>query len=81
MNIEIARSFFMWCTVIDYGILLLWCVVFLFAHDWHYGIAKRWFRKLTAEEYDRVNFAGIAFFKISIILFNLAPYLALCIIK
>ena len=39
------------------------------------------FRKLSVEQYDTVIFAGIAFFKVSIILFNLVPYVALCIIN
>ena len=34
MNIEIARSFLLWCTVINYGILLVWFLVLTFAHDW-----------------------------------------------
>mgnify|MGYP001315098749 CR=1 FL=1 len=81
MNVEILRSFFLWCALINYGVLLLWCVVFLFAHDWHYRLATGWFRKLSEEEYDHANFIGLTFFKIFIILFNLVPYLALCIIN
>lgn len=81
MNIEIAKSFFLWCTIINYGVLLLWSGVFLFAHDWHYRLTTRWFRKLSVEQYDNVIFVGIAFFKISIILFSLVPYVALCIIS
>ena len=80
MSIELLKSFFLWCTIINYGVLLLWCAVFLFAHDWHYGIAKRFFRNTSVEQYDTVNFFGIAFFKIAIILFNLVPYVGLCIV-
>ena len=31
MNIEFTRSFLLWCTVINYGILLLWFLVFAIA--------------------------------------------------
>jgi hypothetical protein len=33
MSIELTRSFLLWCTVINYGILLVWFLVFTLAHD------------------------------------------------
>ena len=81
MNIETVKRFFLWCTVINYGLLLLWSAVFLLAHDWHYGLTTFWFRSVSTEQYDRVMFAGIAFYKILVILFNLVPFLALSIVK
>src|SRR5204862_1729172 len=81
MNFELLKSFFLWCTLINYGILLVWAIVFIFAHDWHFRLVTLWFRKLSVEQYDMVNFVGIAFFKIAIILFSLVPYLALCVIN
>lgn len=79
MNIETARSFFLWCTVINYGILLLWVLIFLFAHDWHYRLTN-WVFPVSVETYDRVNFGGVAIFKIAIILLNFVPYLALWLV-
>ncbi len=32
MRIESARSFLLWCTVINCGMLILWVLVFVFAH-------------------------------------------------
>lgn len=37
MTIELSRNFLLWCTVINYGILLVWFLVFVFAHDWILG--------------------------------------------
>jgi len=79
MSIETARSCFLWCTVINYGVLLLWVLIFPFAHDWHYRLTNRFFR-VSVETYDLVNFGGFAIFKIAIILLNLVPYLALRIV-
>ncbi len=79
MNIEMARGFFLWCTVINYGVLLLWAVVFLVAHEtlrWWYG---KWAR-LSADQFDIFNLAGIALYKLGILLFNLVPCVALYII-
>ena len=33
MNIEFTRSFLLWCTVLNYGILLVWFLGFAIAHD------------------------------------------------
>jgi hypothetical protein len=44
MSIELARSFLLWCAVINYAILLLWFVVFTLAHDWMRHFHGRWFR-------------------------------------
>ena len=76
---ETAKNFLLWCTVLNYGILLLWSVLFRWAHDWHYNLTKSWFSDLSAESYDMVNLFGIAFYKLAVMVFNLVPYIALCI--
>jgi hypothetical protein len=79
MNIEIVRNFLLWCTVINYGMILVWFLVFMLAHNWMYSLHGRWFR-LTAEQFDAIHYAGMAIYKIGILLFNLIPYAALCIV-
>jgi hypothetical protein len=44
MTVAVTRNFFLWCSVIDYGVLLVWFLVFVFAHDWMLRIHGRWFR-------------------------------------
>jgi hypothetical protein len=79
MSIELMRSFLLWCTVINYGILLMWFAMFVWAHEWIQRIHGRWFR-LTAEQFDCLHYAGMSVYKIGILLFNLAPYVALRIV-
>jgi hypothetical protein len=79
MNIEIARTFLLWCTVINYGILLVWFLVFVFAQDWMLRIHGRWFR-LPRDQFDALHYAGMSIFKIGIILFNLVPFVVLSIL-
>lgn len=79
MSLEIARSFFLWCAIINYGILLLWFLLFAFAHDWLERLHGRWFR-LPREQFDALHYAAMAVFKLGLILFNLVPFLALCIV-
>jgi len=80
MNIETITRFFLWCTIINYGVLILWSLVFLLGHDLHYRLTKRWFRTMSVEQYDMVSLGGIAAYKIAVLVFNLVPYVALCII-
>jgi hypothetical protein len=79
MTIEIIRSTLAWCTVINWVLLLWWLLFFTVAHDWTYRFHSKWFN-LSVERFDAIHYAGMAFFKLFIILFNLAPYLALRIV-
>ena len=36
MNIQLVPSVLLWSTVITYGILLVWFLFFILAHDWMY---------------------------------------------
>jgi hypothetical protein len=80
VSFELARSFLLWCTVINYGVLLVWFLVFAVAHDGLQRIHGRWFR-LSREQFDALHYAGMTIFKIGIILFNLAPLVALLILR
>jgi len=79
MSIEVTRNFLLWCTVINYGILLVWFLFFAFAHDWIQQLHGRWFR-LSSDQFDALHYAGMAIFKIGIILFNLVPFVVLRIV-
>jgi len=79
MNVDMALDFLLWCAVINYGVLLLWFLFFTFAHDWMYRFHGRWFR-LSVEQFDAIHYAGMAVYKLGIILFNIVPYVALHIV-
>jgi hypothetical protein len=79
MSIDVVRNAFLWCTVINYVLLVVWFLLYVLPHEWLYRLCVRWFR-LTAEQFDAVNFAGIALYKLGILLFNLVPYVALRIV-
>ena len=76
MNIETTRSFLLGCLGINYGILMLWFVVFIVAHDALYRLHARWFR-ISVAQFDAIHYAGMAVYKIGVLLLNLVPYLAL----
>ena len=80
MEIELARSALCWCTVINYGLLMVWVLLYALPHAWLYRLWGRGFR-LTTEQFDAINFAGMALYKVGILLFNLVPYVALEIVR
>ncbi len=79
MTVEIIRDVLAWCAVINYALLLLWFLVFSLAHDWLYRVHGKWFT-VSVENFDAIHYASMAFFKLCIFLFSLAPYLALRIV-
>jgi hypothetical protein len=79
MSLEVLRNFLLWCTVINYGILLVWFLVFTIARDRFHSLHGRWFR-LSGEQFDTLHYAGMSVYKIGILLFNLVPYVSLYIV-
>ncbi len=79
MTIDLVRNALLWCFIINIGILLWWFLFFTLAHDWVYRFHGKWF-KLSVEKFDMIHYAGMAFFKICIFVFNIVPYFAICIV-
>jgi hypothetical protein len=76
MNIETLRHFFLVSALSNYAILLIWFAVFSLAHNGLYRLHRLWFA-LSLEQFDRIHYQLMGFYKIGILLFNLAPYIAL----
>lgn len=61
MNLPMLTNFFMWCTLINGGILLLWTGIYFLAPELLYRTPKRWFTgsRETSFLYGDVLFRGI----------------------
>jgi hypothetical protein len=70
----------LWCAGLNYVVLFIWFGCFVFAHDWMYRLHGRWF-KLSIETFDAIPYAGLSVYKIGIILLNLVPWAALCLVR
>jgi hypothetical protein len=79
MNTDVLRNFFMWSTIINYGLLMYWFLVFAFAHDRFERILGRVFR-FAPEQFDVGNAIGMTIYKLGVIIFNLVPFLVLLIV-
>ncbi len=79
MNLQLLTDFFMWCTIINGGLLLLWSVLFLKAPELLYRTQKRWFPG-SKESLLMVMYCFLGLFKMLYITFNVVPFIALLII-
>lgn len=80
MNNETIRSFLLWCAIINYAILLVWFAAFVAAHDFIYRLHGKWFR-LSKEQFDALNYGGMAIYKIGVLLLNVVPLIGLWIVS
>ena len=78
MTIDVVRGVLLWSAVINYGVLAVWGAPVSYAHRWTHLIGK-WYR-MSADQMDVIQVAGMTVYKIGIILFYLVPYIALRIV-
>ncbi len=79
MDINTIRTFLMWCTIINGGILVGASLFFIFARDLAYSVHIRLFN-VSRETVNTMYYSFIELYKMLWILFNLVPYIALLII-
>jgi hypothetical protein len=79
ISLEAIREAFLWCSIINIGLLMFWFGLIAFAHDWVYRVHTKWFN-MSVEKFDSVHYSGMGLFKLVIGTFNVVPYLALSIV-
>ena len=80
MDILTLRDFFMWCTIINGGLLIVSFLICGYAGDWVYKMHTRWF-KFPRQSFNTVIYCFLGSMKIFVIMFNLVPYIALVVIN
>ncbi len=79
MDIQTLTTFFMWCTIINAGVFVLWVVVCIAAPDLVYRTQRLWF-PIPRETFNVVMYSFLGLFKVFLLFFNVVPYVALLII-
>jgi len=79
MDIQTLTDFFMWCTVLNGGLLVLWTMAFLVAPDLVYRTQSRWF-PIPRETFNVVMYSFLGLFKVLFLVFNAVPFLVLLIL-
>jgi len=78
MNLETLRGVLLWSGLINYGFLAFWSLLMLFAHRRFEWIARLY--GVSIDDFNRIQLLGLLFYKVSIFLFFLIPYVALRIV-
>ena len=76
VTIENLRILLGWCTLINAGMFAVWSLAFIFAHDLVFKVHTRRF-KISEERFDEIHYTMMGYYKLAVVLFNLAPYLVL----
>jgi hypothetical protein len=79
MEIQTLTSFFMWCTIINGALLVLWTVMCILVPDLVYSLQSKWF-PMSRETFNVAIYGFLGLFKIFFLIFNAVPYAALLII-
>ncbi len=79
MDIQTLTTFFMWCTIMNGALLVLWTTMLIVAPDLVYRTQSKWF-PIPRETFDVVIYSFLGFFKIVFLVFNVVPYVALLIV-
>lgn len=79
MDIQTLTSFFMWCTIINTGILFFLALIYMLVPNLAYRLQSK-FIPISRETFDLVFYSFIGLFKVLVLVFNLVPWIALLII-
>ncbi len=80
VDMQLITDFFMWCSLINGGLLVLWTLLIGFAPDLVYRTQYRWI-PVERSSFDSLIYGFLGLFKLFFLFFNLVPYLALLIIS
>jgi len=78
MDIPTLTSFFMWCTILNTGLLLFFALVFTVAGDFIHRMHGTFF-PMQRETFRIVLYSFIGAYKIVVIAFNVVPWVALAV--
>jgi len=73
MSIEMLTEFFMWCTILNMGLLMFSFLILAFASDFVYRIHSKWF-PMPRETFNVVLYSFIGIYKIIVFVFNIVPW-------
>ncbi len=80
MSIEMLTKFFMWCTILNMGLLMFSFLILAFAGTFVYRIHSKWF-PMPRETFSVVLYSFIGIYKILVFVFNIVPWVVLAIIR
>ncbi len=80
MDLDLLQRFFMWCTIVSFGIYLLSAISVFTFRGFVLALHKKLFR-MSEDAVDLAMHQYLGTFKLLTIIFFLVPWLALAIIR
>ena len=80
MDIEMLTKLFMWCTILNLGLLMFSFLILAFNGDFVYKMHSKWF-PMPRETSNIVLYSFIGMYKIIVFVFNVVPWVVLTIIR
>ncbi len=80
MDMQTLQSFFMWCTIINFALLMFSFVMILAVRSWAFKIHSKMF-KISEPAFNTSIFAFMGLYKMFVMIFNLIPWIALAILN
>ncbi len=76
MDFDEIRELLLWCTVINFGLLLLWFGIIAGAGDWIHRLHGKWF-PVSRETFYAIHYGGALGYKLAVFFFNVVPLLVM----
>ena len=76
MSQDTLLLFLGWSTVLHYGLLALWFIMFMLARSFIYKLHSRWF-PMSENQFNVIHYSGILLYKLFVFVFFLGPYVVL----
>ena len=80
MTIDTFHNMLQWSTLISIVCMFIWLSLITFARNFLFRLYSSKL-KISMEQFDVIHYSAITIFKILIVVFNIAPLLALYIIR
>jgi len=79
MDITTIKTFFMWCMILNLGVLIFSSIMCMFCADFSFRMNNRFFG-ISREAFNTLIPCFIGFYKVIVIVFSVVPYIALEIV-
>lgn len=79
MTLEQIRDFLMWCSIINVVLMIIMFVLLAFARGWVYRKHSKFF-PITESQFNAIAYSFLGLYKLFVYMFNIIPYVAVCII-
>jgi len=79
MDLQTLARFFMWCSIMNAFLMVLWTTMLIWAPELVYRTQRKWF-PIPRDTFNVVMYSFLGAFKIFFLVFNVVPFVALVLV-